>query len=42
MVKVFLVDDEIVIREGIRASFPGMIRNMCSSGRRLTGRWRCP
>ena len=39
--KVFLADDEIVIREGIRESFPWEETPYVLWGRPLTGRWRC-
>ena len=42
MLKVFLVEDESLIREGLRDEIPvGAVRLFGLPGRRRTGKWRC-
>lgn len=41
MLKTFLVEDEVVVRETIKRMIPWEQYGLSLRGRRLTGRWRC-
>lgn len=41
MLKVFLVEDETVIREGLRTGFPGNSMGIGLSGRQQTVKLHC-
>ena len=41
LLKVFLVEDETVIREGRVTGFPGISLDIALWGKLLTERWRC-